>query len=136
MNLIERGAQLLKRGLETSAATEVTIVVGNESLENVTATPGTTYTQEDLFDAVAFTSRVFDWIIAAEDLVFPKTGLQEPTKSWEIHWRQEDGRTIVFAVLPLQGERVFDTVHQVDQSVMYRIHTKKDRVIPAGDHDQ
>lgn len=126
--LLERGIRWHRDKLPDAAAVEVEIRAGNEVIERMQAVPARRDFQQYAVEELAGTAEVFDWIVAEQDLIFSGVKRQ-PDDGWEIRYRLEDGRTVVYIALPTAGSRCFDVLDQL--GLMYRIHTKFERVEAA-----
>lgn len=128
--LLERGLRRHAVNLPAAAAIPVTIIVmpENQSIDAIDAVPGRRDIAQFNVGEYVGTAEIFDWIVVEQDLVL-EGHKKEPAEGWEIWHRLDDGRTAVYVARPATGTRVFDVLDQL--GLMYRIHTKLERIEPA-----
>jgi len=124
--LLEHGLKWHRDALQEAAAVTVEVRAAPDAIiEQLDAVPGRRDFQGWSVEEASGTTEVFDWIVAANELMFPLKGKLEPADGWEIRYRTEGGRTMVFVVRPQEGTRAFDVSDWL--GLLYRIHTKFDR---------
>lgn len=128
--LLERAVSRLNTGIVAKAGVKVTVLDNHgKSLTDVDAVPGRQDFSQYLLEESQGTAKEFDWIVAANDLVFVDNGKQEPAKGWQILYVLDDERTAVYEVNPTTGTRAFDVVDAY--GILYRVHTKLKEIRPA-----
>lgn len=123
--LLRRGAQWFRDKVPDAAAETVEVRAGADAIATLEAIPGRRDYLQFTSDEYAGTAESFDWICAEQDLIF-NDAKKQPDDGWEIRLVLADERVAVYKVLPATGGKCFTVVDQL--GLMYRIHTKLDRI--------
>lgn len=130
--LLHRGTATLNRLLKRAGSFTVDIYDGDDAIEGVEVNAGRSEFGIYNMDEFAGTAKMFDWIVLASDLEF-FDGVRIPVTGWEI-WYTLPDETIAVYIVTAGGEgRAYEvmTNEGAQDRLMYRIHSKLDRIEPA-----